>query len=176
MAVVAVLSALAVSAVVPGPTWSTRSPVRSAGPTRARVVIRREPSRLRVAVVDDGPVPGWEPRPGAGQGLRGLRERVEAVGGTLRAETGAARTAGPPGTLGITGTAETVGAPGAVDAPRAGFSVEVVVPLPSSMPLVSAQSDRAEGTGGRPAEGAAVSTGASSSPSPEYADAGSRHG
>ena len=149
---------------------------RHAGPTRARVVVRQEPSRLHIAVVDDGPVPGWEPRPGAGQGLRGLRERVEAVGGTLRAETGAARTAGPPGTLGITGTAETVGAPGAVDAPRAGFSVEVVVPLPSSMPLVSAQSDRAEGTGGRPAEGAAVSTGASSSPSPEYADAGSRHG
>lgn len=149
---------------------------RHAGPTRARVVVRQEPSRLRIAVVDDGPVPGWEPRPGAGQGLRGLRERVEAVGGTLRAETGAARTAGPPGTLGIAGTAETVGVPGAVDAPRAGFSVEVVVPLPSSMPLVSAQSDRAEGTGGRPAEGAAVSTGASSSPSPEYADAGSRHG
>ena len=149
---------------------------RHAGPTRARVVVRQEPSRLHIAVVDDGPVPGWEPRPGAGQGLRGLRERVEAVGGTLRAETGAARTAGPPGTLGIAGTAETVGAPGAVDAPRAGFSVEVVVPLPSSMPLVSAQSDRAEGTGGRPAEGAAVSTGASSSPSPEYADAGSRHG
>ena len=62
-------------------------PVRSAGPTRARVVIRREPSRLRVTVIDDGPVPGWEPQPGAGQGLCGLRERVEAVGGTLRVET-----------------------------------------------------------------------------------------
>ena len=61
-------------------------PVRSAGPTRARVVIRREPSRLRVTVIDDGPVPGWEPQPGAGQGLCGLRERVEAVGGTLRVE------------------------------------------------------------------------------------------
>ena len=118
--------------------------VRHAGPTRARVVVRREGSRLRVAVVDDGPVPGWEPRLGAGQGLRGLRERVEALGGTL--------TAG------------------------AGFSVEAVLPLPSFPSLLAAQPDRGGGPGDHPAAGPAGSFGASSSPSPERADAGSRHG
>ena len=56
---------------------------RHAGPTRARVTLRREPGRLRIAVVDDGPATGWEPHPGAGQGLRGLHERLTALGGTL---------------------------------------------------------------------------------------------
>ena len=118
--------------------------VRHAGPTRARVVVRQEGARLRVAVVDDGPAPGWEPRPGAGQGLRGLRERVEALGGTL--------TAG------------------------AGFSVEAVLPLPSFPSLLAAQPDRGGGPGDHPAAGPAGSFGASSSPSPEHAEAGSRHG
>ena len=74
---------------------------RHAGPTRARVTLLEEPGWLRVRVVDDGPAPGWAPRPGAGQGLRGLGERVTALGGTL--------TAGPRG-----------------DAP--GFAVEAVLP------------------------------------------------
>lgn len=74
---------------------------RHAGPTRARVALLEEPGRLRVRVVDDGPAPGWAPRPGAGQGLRGLGERVTALGGSL--------TAGPRG-----------------DAP--GFAVEAVLP------------------------------------------------
>ncbi len=118
--------------------------VRHAGPTRARVVVRQEGARLRVAVVDDGPAPGWEPRPGAGQGLRGLRERVEALGGTL--------TAG------------------------AGFSVEAVLPLPSFPSLLAALPDRGGGPGDHPAAGPAGSFGTSSSPSPEHAEAGSRHG
>ena len=59
---------------------------RHAGPTRARVTLLEEPGRLRVRVVDDGPAPGWAPRPGAGQGLRGLGERVTALGGSLTAE------------------------------------------------------------------------------------------
>ncbi|OMG17694.1 two-component sensor histidine kinase [Actinomyces naeslundii] len=58
---------------------------RHAGPTRARVTLRREPGRLRIAVVDDGPATGWEPHPGAGQGLRGLHERLTVLGGTLTA-------------------------------------------------------------------------------------------
>ena len=58
---------------------------RHAGPTRARVTLRREPGRLRIVVVDDGPATGWEPHPGAGQGLRGLHERLTALGGTLAA-------------------------------------------------------------------------------------------
>ena len=58
---------------------------RHAGPTRARVFLRREPGLLRIAVVDDGPATGWKPHPGAGQGLRGLHERLTALGGTLTA-------------------------------------------------------------------------------------------
>ena len=78
---------------------------RHAGPTRARVTLRREPGRLRIAVVDDGPVPGWASRPGAGQGLRGLHERLTALDGTL--------TAGPR-----------------TDAP--GFAVEAILPTGST--------------------------------------------
>ena len=76
---------------------------RHAGPTRVRVSLRQAPEQLRIAVVDDGPAPGWVPRPGAGQGLRGLHERMAALGGTL--------TAGPR-----------------TDAP--GFAVEAVMPVP----------------------------------------------
>lgn len=77
---------------------------RHAGPTRARVTLRREPGRLCIAVVDDGPATGWEPHPGAGQGLRGLHETLTALGGTL--------TAGPR-----------------ADAP--GFVVEAILPIPT---------------------------------------------
>ena len=77
---------------------------RHAGPTRARVTLRRESGRLRIAVVDDGPATGWEPHPGAGQGLRGLHERLTALGGTL--------TAGP-----------------CADAP--GFAIEATLPVDS---------------------------------------------
>ena len=75
---------------------------RHAGPTRARVILRREPGWLRIAVVDGGPATGWEPHPGAGQGLRGLHETLTALGGTL--------TAGPR-----------AGAPG--------FVVEAILPI-----------------------------------------------
>ena len=77
---------------------------RHAGPTRARVSLRREWGSLRIAVVDDGPATGWEPHPGAGQGLRGLHETLTALGGTL--------TAGPR-----------------ADAP--GFAVEAILPVPT---------------------------------------------
>ena len=77
---------------------------RHAGPTRARVFLRREPGLLRIAVVDDGPATGWKPHPGAGQGLRGLHERLTALGGTL--------TAGP-----------------CADAP--GFAIEATLPVDS---------------------------------------------
>lgn len=63
---------------------------RHAGPTRARVTLRREGDGLVVTVADDGPVPGWQPHAGAGQGLRGLRDRVAAVGGTLDVRIGRA--------------------------------------------------------------------------------------
>lgn len=58
---------------------------RHAGPVRARVEVGRESGVIVVDVTDDGPLDGWRPQPGAGHGLDGLRERVTALGGTLRA-------------------------------------------------------------------------------------------
>ena len=66
-------------------TEALANTARHAGPTRARVTLRQEPGLLRIAVDDDGPAADWEPRPGAGQGLRGLHERLTALGGTLAA-------------------------------------------------------------------------------------------
>lgn len=59
---------------------------RHAGPTNARVVVERDEDVVATMVTDEGPRPGWEPHPGAGSGLVGLRERVDALGGTLLAE------------------------------------------------------------------------------------------
>ena len=91
---------------------------RHAGPTRARVILRREPGWLRIAVVDDGPATGWEPHPGAGQGLRGLHETLTALGGTL--------TAGPR-----------------ADAP--GFAVEAILPIPADDAAGATSSTRRSG-------------------------------
>jgi two-component system sensor histidine kinase DesK len=60
---------------------------RHAGPTTARVSVRRDGETVVVSAADDGPATGWEPRPGAGHGLAGLRERVAAIGGSLAAGT-----------------------------------------------------------------------------------------
>ena len=96
---------------------------RHAGPTRARVTLRREPGRLRIAVVDDGPATGWEPHPGAGQGLRGLHERLAALGGTL--------TVGPR-----------------TDAP--GFAVEAILPIPTDDAAGATSSTRGSGDSAGP--------------------------
>ncbi|MGO1179314.1 sensor histidine kinase, partial [Cellulosimicrobium funkei] len=56
------------------------------GATRAdvRVAVRPAPhGAVTVTVTDDGAAPGAEPEPG--YGLRGMRERVESVGGSLAA-------------------------------------------------------------------------------------------
>ena len=91
---------------------------RHAGPTRARVTLRRQPGRLRIAVVDDGPVTGWESHPGAGQGLRGLHETLIVLGGTL--------TAGPR-----------------ADAP--GFAIEAILPIPTDDAAGATSSTRGSG-------------------------------
>ena len=96
---------------------------RHAGPTRARVTLRRESGRLRIAVVDDGPATGWEPHPGAGQGLRGLHETLTALGGTL--------TAGPR-----------------ADAP--GFAVEAILPIPADDAAGATSSTRRSGDSAGP--------------------------
>jgi signal transduction histidine kinase len=59
--------------------------LRHAGHAHARVEIRRDRDTIVVNVRDDGPRPGWQPQPGAGHGLHGLRERVYALDGTLHA-------------------------------------------------------------------------------------------
>lgn len=57
--------------------------LRHAGPTRARIDVQREGDVIVVDVQDAGPHGSWQPRPGAGHGLRALRERVTVLGGTL---------------------------------------------------------------------------------------------
>lgn len=59
--------------------------LRYAGPTRARVAVRREGDEIVVEVQDDGPRSVWHPHPGAEQGLAGLGERIAALDGSLRA-------------------------------------------------------------------------------------------
>lgn len=59
---------------------------RHAGPVPASVVAVRDGNALRIVVADEGPARGWQSQPGAGHGLRGMRERVGALGGTLIAE------------------------------------------------------------------------------------------
>jgi signal transduction histidine kinase len=58
--------------------------VRHAGPCAVRVRIGYEPERLLVEVTDDGTAPvGGAASDGAGHGIRGMRERAAAAGGTL---------------------------------------------------------------------------------------------
>ncbi|MET8231717.1 sensor histidine kinase [Micromonospora sp. NPDC005298] len=57
---------------------------RHAGPATARVHVEYAPAQLTVSVTDDGQAsPGRTTTPGVG--LRGMRERVAGLGGTLRA-------------------------------------------------------------------------------------------
>ena len=58
--------------------------LRHAGPTTATVIIGYQPGQLVVEVLDSGRArPGSTPN--GGHGLAGMRERVEALGGTLEA-------------------------------------------------------------------------------------------
>ncbi|MCO5973416.1 sensor histidine kinase [Actinoallomurus soli] len=55
--------------------------VRHAGPATATVLVRYDPDRVTVEITDDG----RGPAAGEGNGIRGMRERATAVGGTLTA-------------------------------------------------------------------------------------------
>lgn len=57
--------------------------LRHAGPTTVRLTVARSEDTVRIEVDDDGKNPGWQAEPGAGHGLTGLRERVNAHRGTL---------------------------------------------------------------------------------------------
>ena len=59
--------------------------VRHAGGSHARVRVTRGDDALVIEVDDDGGDEGPAAPPGAGQGVRGMRERAQAAGGTLEA-------------------------------------------------------------------------------------------
>lgn len=59
---------------------------RHAGPTTVRVTAYRDHAAAHLEIADDGPAPGWEPRPGTGMGIAAMRRRVETMGGQLHAE------------------------------------------------------------------------------------------
>ncbi|WP_104162991.1 sensor histidine kinase [Cryobacterium sp. N22] len=60
--------------------------LRHSGPTAVRVRLVRSGSVITLTVTDAGSAPGWLAVQGAGQGLVGLRERTQSLGGTLVAE------------------------------------------------------------------------------------------
>ena len=59
--------------------------VRHAGGSHARVRVTRADDALVIEVDDDGGDEASAAPPGAGQGVRGMRERAQAAGGTLEA-------------------------------------------------------------------------------------------
>jgi signal transduction histidine kinase len=62
--------------------------LRYAGPATASVLVTRERDQLVVEVLDDGcglPAGPRETPPGSGQGIVGMRERAQALGGALYA-------------------------------------------------------------------------------------------
>jgi signal transduction histidine kinase len=109
--------------------------VRHAGPTTARVSVRREEDSVVIDIVDDG---GTSPASalratGSGNGLRGMRERAAAAGGSLdagpRPQGGWRVTASLPlGHGGVTsrGVPATGAAPEAGATPRADGAVPQV--------------------------------------------------
>jgi signal transduction histidine kinase len=66
--------------------------IKHAGAARALVTVRYLDDELEVEVADDGPGPPIDAEDGAGHGIVGMRERVEAHGGALH--TGAGRDGG----------------------------------------------------------------------------------
>ncbi len=87
--------------------------LRHAGPTQVLVTVAVQPEQVRLDLCDDGgPAPTADNNStltGSGQGVRGMRERVEALGGALTAQA----------------------------QPQGGFAVRAIVPLP--LPRAPAQ-------------------------------------
>jgi len=59
--------------------------MRHCEPSRADLDISRQSKGIVIVIRDDGAAPGYQRAAGTGLGLTGLRERVQAVGGTLSA-------------------------------------------------------------------------------------------
>jgi signal transduction histidine kinase len=67
---------------------SLTNALRYAGPTTARVTLSYTDEELRVEVLDGGRSQADRTPQGGGHGIAGMRERAEAVGGTLIAGPG----------------------------------------------------------------------------------------
>ncbi|MEO3819616.1 sensor histidine kinase [Plantactinospora sp. B24E8] len=114
--------------------------LRHAGATRVEVTVRVTGAELSLEVVDDGRgaravPPGPDGPPGtAGQGLRGMAERVTLLGGTVEAGTiGPGRDTPTAGTTGTADTITTTGNGGtAGTVASGGFRVYARLPLPGS--------------------------------------------
>lgn len=59
--------------------------LRHSGPSRVSVGVTRRGRDVVVSIQDAGGGSGWQPHPGAGHGLDGLRERISALDGVLEA-------------------------------------------------------------------------------------------
>lgn len=101
---------------------------RHAGPVDATIRVWEShsddgPGELNILVTDSGPAPDWQAQPGTGTGLRGLGERIEALGGRLLA--------------------------GQYDDGTPGFAVEARLPLadPPTRPRPAARRQRRAGGG-----------------------------
>ncbi len=62
--------------------------LKHAGATKAHVLIARRPDQVAVEVTDDGTGAANGRAGDSGNGLRGMRERVTALGGTFSAGPG----------------------------------------------------------------------------------------
>nr|WP_269809899.1 sensor histidine kinase [Kineosporia rhizophila] len=66
---------------------SLTNTLKHAGPTTARITISHEQDRVQIEITDDGGTPAEQQlsTSGSGNGLRGMRERAAAIGGSLQA-------------------------------------------------------------------------------------------
>jgi signal transduction histidine kinase len=99
----------------------------AAGASLITVTVRHDPRQVTVEVTDDGPAASTAPARPGGYGLIGMRERVEALGGTVQAgptsALGAAAATAPAGIVGVAGPAGAAG-PG-----RCGWTVRATLPV-----------------------------------------------
>jgi signal transduction histidine kinase len=112
----------------------------AAGASLVIVTVQHDPRHVRVEVTDDGEAPMTAPARSGGYGLIGMRERVEALGGTLHA--GPADANGHPGTASGPDPVHPTGHPGAGELAdlsrpdpagpgRGGWTVRAALPVPA---------------------------------------------
>ena len=103
---------------------------------------------MTVEITDDGPAAGPAPARSGGYGLIGMRERVEALGGTLHA--------GPTGEIGPAAATDLAGAAGlvspsdpahpAVHSDPGGWTVRAILPV-TALPVTALPAEAQAVTG-----------------------------